>query len=79
VVVNVAVVVAVAGVITLGHGHGHDDDQDHVHDHHSSLRLGARLDHGKACSSGAALAFAALVAGLRSQGTSGYGGWLLRV
>jgi len=44
VVVNVAV--AVAGVITVGH----DDDQDYVHDHHPSLRLGAWLDPGKACS-----------------------------
>ena len=46
----VAVAVAVAGVITVGHGHGHADDQDNVHDHHPSLRLGAWLDPGKACS-----------------------------
>jgi hypothetical protein len=28
--------------------HGHGDDQDHVYDHHRSLRLGARLERGKA-------------------------------
>ena len=49
-VVDVAVAVAVAGVITVGHGH--ENDQDHVYDHHRSLRLGERLDRGKARSSG---------------------------
>jgi hypothetical protein len=36
----------------------------HVYDHHRSLRLGARLDHGKACSSGAIRAFTPFGAGL---------------
>ena len=65
VAVAVDVDVAVAVVITVGHGQGHDHDGDHVHDHHPSLRLGARLDPGKACSCRAVRDVAALVAGLR--------------
>jgi hypothetical protein len=66
----VAVVVAVVGVITVTDvltcsvGHGHDHDQDHVYDHHRLLRLGARLDRGKDCSSEAVRHYAPLAAGL---------------
>jgi hypothetical protein len=40
----------------------------HVYDHHRSLRLGARLDHGKACSSWAVRACTPLAAGLGRLG-----------
>jgi len=62
-VVNVAVVVAVAGVIS-------PSARTTSTDHHRSFRLGARLDHGKACSSGAIRAFAPLGAGLGSPPAS---------
>jgi hypothetical protein len=62
-VVDVDVAVAVADDSHAGHGH--ENDQDHVYDHHRSLRLGARLDHGKGCLFGGARPFALLVAGLR--------------
>ena len=57
--------------IAEGSGKGTMEDREgrrfyaiHVYDHHRSLRLGARLDHGKACSSGAIRAFTPFGAGL---------------
>jgi len=47
-------------------GHSHENDQDHVHDHRRPLPLDVRLDHGKACLSGALRPFDLLVAALRT-------------
>jgi hypothetical protein len=45
--------VAVAVAVADGDrsGHGQEDDHADVYDDHRSLRLEARLDRGKACSS----------------------------